>query len=120
MKACDCWILISRINNRVCGFSDCHRVFVDPARHRDRCPATSGLNFNPGDVVADAVTVALPTAGPDAGKISFFYGDGAQPAGATLHVVADIGATSNRVAFDGTNIWVTNSNTNAVTKIVPF
>ena len=83
-------------------------------------PATAGLNFVAGDVVANAVTVALPTAGPDAGKISFFYGDGAQPVDSTLHVVADIGATSNQVAFDGTNIWVTNSNTNAVTKIVPF
>ena len=65
-------------------------------------PATAGLNFVAGDVVANAITVALPVAGANAGKISFYYG--AQPAGATLHVVADVvGYTTNTGLVDLVN-----------------
>ena len=65
-------------------------------------PATAGLNFVAGDVVANAITVALPTAGANAGKISFYYG--AQPAGATMHVVADVvGYTTNTGLIDLVN-----------------
>jgi len=65
-------------------------------------PSTAGLNFGAGDVVANAITVALPTTGANAGKLSFYYG--AQPAGATMHVVADVvGYTTNTGLIDLVN-----------------
>jgi len=65
-------------------------------------PATAGLNFNPGDVVPNAVTVALPIVGANAGKIDIYYG--AATVGATLHVVADVvGYTTNTGLVDLTN-----------------
>ena len=65
-------------------------------------PATAGLNFAPGDVVANSITVAVPTAGANAGKIGLYY---ATPvAGATMHVVADIvGYTTNTGLLDLVN-----------------
>jgi hypothetical protein len=51
-------------------------------------PATAGLNFVAGDIVPNAVTVALPTAGANAGQIDLYYGTPTPDA--TLHVVADI------------------------------
>lgn len=51
-------------------------------------PATAGLNFRPGDIVPNALTVALPTNGSNKGRIGFFYG--AAVPGATVHVVADV------------------------------
>ena len=75
-------------------------------------PATAGLNFVAGDVVANAITVALPTAGANAGKISFYYG--AQPAGATMHVVADVvGYTTNTGLIDLVNRLTTLETTGA-------
>ena len=65
-------------------------------------PATSGLNFNPGDVVPNAVTVALPIVGANAGKVDIYYGT--TTTGATLHVVADVvGYTTNTGLVDLTN-----------------
>jgi len=65
-------------------------------------PATAGLNFNPGDVVPNAVTVALPIVGANAGKINIYYGTAT--VGATLHVVADVvGYTTNTGLVDLTN-----------------
>ncbi|MGI9644316.1 MAG: hypothetical protein ACR2O6_03295 [Ilumatobacteraceae bacterium] len=39
-------------------------------------PATSNLNFTGGQVLANSVTVALPTSGPDAGEIDIFFRGG--------------------------------------------
>ena len=65
-------------------------------------PATSGLNFTPGDIVANAITVAVPTAGVNAGQIDLYYGTPA--AGATMDVVADIvGYTTNTGLLDLVN-----------------
>ena len=65
-------------------------------------PATAGLNFKPGDVIPNAVTVALPIVGDYAGRIDIYYG--AQTVGATLHVVADVvGYTTNTGLVDLTN-----------------
>ena len=65
-------------------------------------PATAGLNFAPGDVVANAITVAVPTAGANAGQIDLYYGT--PVAGATMDVVADIvGYTTNTGLLDLVN-----------------
>jgi hypothetical protein len=50
-------------------------------------PATAGLNFVPGDVVPNGVTVALPTAGANPGQIDLYYWTPTPDA--TLHVIAD-------------------------------
>ena len=64
-------------------------------------PATAGLNFNPGDVVPNAVTVALPITGANAGKIDIYYGGAA---GAKMHVIADVvGYTTNTGLIDLVN-----------------
>jgi hypothetical protein len=65
-------------------------------------PATAGLNFAPGDVVANAVTVAVPTAGANAGQIGLHYWS--PVAGATMDVVIDIvGYTTNTGLLDIVN-----------------
>ena len=65
-------------------------------------PATSGLNFTPGDVVANSITVAVPTAGANAGQIDLYYGTPAT--GATMDVVADIvGYTTSTGLLDLVN-----------------
>lgn len=62
-------------------------------------PATAGLNFNPGEVVPNAVTVAVPTTAADAGKIDLYYGAGST--GATMDVVVDVvGYTTNTGLID--------------------
>ena len=47
-------------------------------------PTTSNLNVAGGDVVANAVTVNLPTSGPDAGRIQFWFESGDPSATADL------------------------------------
>ena len=64
-------------------------------------PATAGLNFAPGDVVPNAVTVAIPTTGANPGQIDIHYG-GAP--GNTMHVVIDIvGYTTSTGLIDLVN-----------------
>jgi YVTN family beta-propeller protein len=143
-------------------------------------PSTSSLNFAAGDIVPNSVQVALPTVGPNAGKIDITY-DAYGATGPTTDVLADVvgyllaggpgtpgptgpqgpagttgatGATGPQgpagpitsscavtlrwdqsrcrtttvnvgnaprgVAFDGTSLWVTNSNSNNVSKINPI
>ncbi|MFT4773544.1 MAG: YVTN family beta-propeller protein [Ilumatobacter sp.] len=65
-------------------------------------PATAGLNFAPGDVVANAITVAVPTTGANAGKIGLYYGT--PVTGATMDVVIDVvGYTTNTGLLDLVN-----------------
>ena len=65
-------------------------------------PATAGLNFDPGDVVANAITVAVPTTGANAGKIDLYYGT--PVTGATMDVVIDVvGYTTNTGLLDLVN-----------------
>ena len=65
-------------------------------------PATSGLNFTPGDVVANSITVAVPTAGANAGQIDLYYGT--PVTGATMDVVVDVvGYTTNTGLLDLVN-----------------
>jgi hypothetical protein len=65
-------------------------------------PATAGLNFKPGDVVANAITVAVPTTGANAGKIGLYYGTPVTRA--TMDVVIDIvGYTTNTGLLDLVN-----------------
>lgn len=52
-------------------------------------PATSSLNFSAGETVPNAVTVAVPTAGPDAGKIEITY-DALGTAGPRTDVLIDV------------------------------
>ena len=62
-------------------------------------PATAGLNFTPGDVVANSITVAVPTAGANAGKIGLYYGT--PVTGASMDVVIDVvGYTTNTGLLD--------------------
>jgi hypothetical protein len=64
-------------------------------------PATAGLNFVPGDVVPNAVTVAIPTTGANAGRIDIHYGGAA---GNTMHVIIDIvGYTTSTGLIDLVN-----------------
>jgi sugar lactone lactonase YvrE len=65
-------------------------------------PATAGLNFAPGDIVANAITVAVPATGANAGQIGLYYGT--PVTGASMHVVADIvGYTTNTGLLDLVN-----------------
>ena len=65
-------------------------------------PATAGLNFIPGDIVANAITVAVPTTGANAGKIDLYYGTPATKA--SMDVVIDIvGYTTNTGLLDLVN-----------------
>ena len=65
-------------------------------------PATAGLNFVSGDVVANAITVAVPATGANAGQIGLYYGTPAT--GATMHVVVDVvGYTTNTGLLDLVN-----------------
>ena len=65
-------------------------------------PATAGLNFKPGDVVANTITVAVPTTGANAGKIGLYYGTPVTRA--TMDVVIDIvGYTTNTGLLDLVN-----------------
>lgn len=58
-------------------------------------PSTSNLNFIAGDSNPNAVTVSLPTAGPDAGNIRITY-DALGVAGPTTDVLIDVvGYTTN-------------------------
>jgi hypothetical protein len=52
-------------------------------------PATSNLNFSANDVTPNAVTVQLPTAGPDAGRIEITY-DANGVAGPRTDVLVDV------------------------------
>jgi sugar lactone lactonase YvrE len=52
-------------------------------------PSTSNLNFVAGQVVPNAVTVAIPTAGGDAGRIEITY-NAFEVAGPTTHVLVDV------------------------------
>jgi hypothetical protein len=64
-------------------------------------PATAGLNFAPGNVVPNAVTVAIPTTGTNAGQIDIHYGG---KSGNTMHVIIDIvGYTTNTGLIDLVN-----------------
>ena len=51
-------------------------------------PATAGLNFASGAVIANQMTVPLPTTGVNAGQISFYYGT--PTPGAKMHVIVDV------------------------------
>ena len=65
-------------------------------------PATAGLNFAPGDIVANSITVAVPTTGANAGKIGLYYGT--PVTGATMDVVVDVvGYTTNTGLLDLVN-----------------
>jgi YVTN family beta-propeller protein len=65
-------------------------------------PATVGLNFVPGDVVPNAVTVALPTTGTNKGQIDIYYGT--PTTGAVMHVIVDVvGYTTNTGLIDLVN-----------------
>jgi hypothetical protein len=65
-------------------------------------PATAGLDFSPGDVVANAITVAVPTAGANAGQIGLYYGTGTTRA--TMDVAIDVvGCTTNTGILDLVN-----------------
>jgi hypothetical protein len=63
-------------------------------------PATAGLNFNAGDTVPNAITMALPAIGTDnAGQIDLYYGT--EAAANTMDVVIDIvGYTTNTGLID--------------------
>ncbi|NND74364.1 MAG: hypothetical protein HKN44_05105, partial [Ilumatobacter sp.] len=62
-------------------------------------PSTAGLNFDPGDTIPNALTVALPTTGTGSGMIDLYYG--AEFPGQTVHVVIDIvGYTSDAGLLD--------------------
>jgi len=50
-------------------------------------PATGGLNFDTGTVLANGVLVALPTTGDNAGQIDLYYG---AITGASMHVIIDV------------------------------
>ncbi len=52
-------------------------------------PSTSNLNFDAGTTIPNAVTVQLPTAGADAGKIEITY-DALGSAGPTADVLIDV------------------------------
>jgi hypothetical protein len=52
-------------------------------------PATSSINVEQGQVVPNAVTVALPTAGPNAGRIDITF-DAYGVAGATTDMIIDV------------------------------
>jgi hypothetical protein len=52
-------------------------------------PTTSSLNFRAGDIVPNAVTVALPTTGPDAGRIEIVY-DAFGQGGPTTDILIDV------------------------------
>jgi hypothetical protein len=52
-------------------------------------PSTSNVNFDAGDIVANAVAVRLPTTGVDAGKIEITY-DAYGALGATADILIDI------------------------------
>ncbi len=52
-------------------------------------PATSNLNFSAGQLVPNAVTVQLPTSGPDAGRIEITYNAFGVP-GTTTDVLIDV------------------------------
>jgi hypothetical protein len=52
-------------------------------------PSTSSLNFDAGDIVPNAVQVALPTSGADAGKIDITY-DAFGVAGPTTDLLFDV------------------------------
>ncbi len=51
-------------------------------------PSTAGLNFGPGDVIPNHISVAIPTTGPNAGRIDLTYVAGT--VGQTMDVVVDI------------------------------
>jgi hypothetical protein len=51
-------------------------------------PSTSSLNFNAGDIVPNSVQVALPTSGPDAGRIDVTF-DAFGVAGPSTEVLID-------------------------------
>jgi hypothetical protein len=91
--------------------------------HATGVPATAGLNFSPGDIVPNAITVAVPTTGANAGQIDLYYGT--PVTGATMDVVADVvGYTTNTGLLDLVNrvtaletasparvVWVADDNT---------
>ncbi len=52
-------------------------------------PSTSNLNFLAGEVVPNAVSVGLPTSGPDAGRIEIAY-DAYGSSGPTADVLIDV------------------------------
>ncbi|MDG1188276.1 MAG: hypothetical protein P8N13_07445 [Ilumatobacter sp.] len=63
--------------------------------------STSNLNMVPGQVVPNAVTVAVPTTGTNAGQIDIMYGP---TSSGTVNIVIDIvGYTTNTGLIDLTN-----------------
>jgi hypothetical protein len=75
-------------------------VSVRPA-NAPGAPTTSNLNFLAGEVVPNAVSVELPTAGPDAGRIEIAY-DAYGVAGPTADVLIDVvGYTMGADGADG-------------------
>ena len=65
-------------------------------------PATAGLNFASGAVIANQMTVPLPTTGVNAGHISFYYGT--PTPGAKMHVIVDVvGYTTSSGLIDLTS-----------------
>jgi hypothetical protein len=52
-------------------------------------PTTSSLNFTTGDIIPNAVTVALPTAGADAGQIDITF-DAYGATGPTTDILIDV------------------------------
>jgi hypothetical protein len=51
-------------------------------------PATGGLNFGQGTVLANGILVALPTTGNKGGQIDIYYGTPTR--GASMHVIIDV------------------------------
>jgi len=77
-------------------------------------PSTSNLNVVPGQIVPNAVTVAIPTTGSNAGQIDIAYGD---TAGSSTGIIIDIvGYTTNTGLLDLTNrVIALESTSNATT-----
>ena len=65
-------------------------------------PATAGLNFESGAVIANGITVGLPATGVNAGHIDLYYGT--PTAGAVMHVIVDVvGYTTSSGLIDLAN-----------------
>ena len=65
-------------------------------------PATAGLNFESGAVIANGITVGLPATGVNAGHTDLYYGT--PTAGAEMHVIIDVvGYTTSSGLIDLAN-----------------
>jgi len=62
-------------------------------------PSTSSLNFNAGDIIPNAVLVALPTSGPNAGQIDITY-DAFGASGPSTDLLVDVVGYSSSAKLD--------------------